>query len=196
MGGLGAKSHGDQVGVVGQLWTWIPALVALGCAAVLYGRAGVRDLGRRLCCGGSAGGGIRCPAGATGVRDDRCRDSGVARRTWDAARPPAFTLSIPALGLTLLILALTDGSAKSWAGVVPPATALSPSSCQPILGSTGGCGTCLLTGPVEGQPLWLLWRPVASPVFTYVFLGTQGASDPIIHLDQPVSVSPSTRTVT
>jgi hypothetical protein len=42
------RAMGTQVGVIGQLWTWIPAMTALGCAAVLYGRAGVRDLGRRL----------------------------------------------------------------------------------------------------------------------------------------------------
>ncbi|HEX7209444.1 MAG TPA: hypothetical protein VF241_00860, partial [Propionibacteriaceae bacterium] len=42
------RAMGAQVGVIGQLWTWIPAMTALGCAALLYGRAGVRDLGRRL----------------------------------------------------------------------------------------------------------------------------------------------------
>jgi CAAX protease family protein len=42
------RAMGTQVGVIGQLWTWIPAMTALGCAAVLYGRAGVGDLGRRL----------------------------------------------------------------------------------------------------------------------------------------------------
>lgn len=42
------RAMGTHVGVIGPLWTWIPAAAALGCAAVLYGRAGVRDLGRRL----------------------------------------------------------------------------------------------------------------------------------------------------
>ncbi|HEY6812552.1 MAG TPA: hypothetical protein VI074_07675, partial [Propionibacteriaceae bacterium] len=36
------RAMGMQVGVVGQLWTWIPAVVALACAALLHGRAGVR----------------------------------------------------------------------------------------------------------------------------------------------------------
>ena len=41
---------------------------------------------------------------------------------WDAARPPALTLSIPALGLTLLILALTDGLGEElgWRGYLLP----------------------------------------------------------------------------
>jgi hypothetical protein len=42
------RAMGTQVGVLGQLWTWMPAVAALVCAAVLYGRLGVRDLGRRL----------------------------------------------------------------------------------------------------------------------------------------------------
>jgi hypothetical protein len=42
------RAMGMPVGVVGQLWTWIPAIAALVCAALMDGRAGVRDLGRRL----------------------------------------------------------------------------------------------------------------------------------------------------
>jgi len=42
------RAMGFPVGVAGRLWTWIPAITALVCAALLYGRAGLRDLGRRL----------------------------------------------------------------------------------------------------------------------------------------------------
>jgi uncharacterized membrane protein YgcG len=53
------RAMGFPVGVVGRLWTWIPAITALVCAALLYGRPGVGDLGRDLCGGGFGGGGIR-----------------------------------------------------------------------------------------------------------------------------------------
>jgi hypothetical protein len=39
------RARGAQVGVVGQLWTWIPAVAALACAAVLYQ---IVDLHRRV----------------------------------------------------------------------------------------------------------------------------------------------------
>jgi hypothetical protein len=41
---------------------------------------------------------------------------------WNAARPPAITLSIPALALTFLILALTDGLGEQlgWRGYLLP----------------------------------------------------------------------------
>ena len=53
------RAMGAQVGVIGQLWTWIPALTALGCAAVLYGRAAYAISVADWCYGGSGGGGIR-----------------------------------------------------------------------------------------------------------------------------------------
>ena len=67
------RAMGIQVGVLGQLWTWMPAVAALICAAVLYGRAGVGDLGRRLLLWR-----VRwwCRvAGAAGVRNGSCRNS-------------------------------------------------------------------------------------------------------------------------
>jgi membrane protease YdiL (CAAX protease family) len=41
---------------------------------------------------------------------------------WDAARPPAMTLSIPVLALTFLILVLTDGFGEEmgWRGYLLP----------------------------------------------------------------------------
>ena len=36
------RAMGTHIGVIGQLWTWIPAAAARGCAGVLCGRAGGR----------------------------------------------------------------------------------------------------------------------------------------------------------
>ena len=42
------RALGVQVGVVGQAWTWMPAIAAFAAAALTGGRAAVSDLGRRL----------------------------------------------------------------------------------------------------------------------------------------------------
>jgi CAAX protease family protein len=42
------RAAGVPVGVVGQVWTWAPAIVALLAAALTGGRTAVRDLGARL----------------------------------------------------------------------------------------------------------------------------------------------------
>ena len=127
------RAMGTPVGVVGQLWTWIPALVALGCAAVLYGRAGVRDLGRRLLLWRVSW--WWYPVVLLGPLVFAMTVAGIAvllGEPWDAARPPALTLSIPALALTLLILALTDGLGEElgWRGYLLPRL-LTPPPCCP-----------------------------------------------------------------
>jgi hypothetical protein len=42
------RAAGVQLGVLGQAWTWTPAIAALFAAALTSGRAAVRDLGARL----------------------------------------------------------------------------------------------------------------------------------------------------
>jgi membrane protease YdiL (CAAX protease family) len=104
---------------------------------------------------------------------------------WDAARPPALTLSIPALGLTLLLLALTDGLGEElgWRGYLLPRLLIRHRAFVaslivglywwlwhlPSLWTAGGA--------MEGQPPWLLLADLLakSLLFTYVFLGTQGS---------------------
>ena len=180
------RAMGAQVGVIGQLWTWIPAMTALGCAAVLYGRAGVRDLGRRLVLWR-----VRWwwyPVVLLGPLVFALMVAGIAvllGEPWDAARPPALTLSIPALGLTLLILALTDGLGEElgWRGYLLPRLLIRHRAFVaslilglywwlwhlPSLWTAGGA--------MEGQPPWLLLADLLakSLLFTYVFLGTQGS---------------------
>jgi membrane protease YdiL (CAAX protease family) len=104
---------------------------------------------------------------------------------WDAARPPALTLSIPALGWTFLILALTDGLGEElgWRGYLLPRLLIRHRAfvASLILGlywwlwhlpSVWTAG-----GAMEGQPPWLLLADLLakSLLFTYVFLGTQGS---------------------
>lgn len=117
------RAMGTQVGVVGQLWTWIPALVALGCAAVLYGRAGVRDLGCRLLLWR-----VRWwwyPIVLVGPLLFAVTASWIAvllGESWSAVLPSVLTLSIPVLALTFLALVITDalGEELAWRGYLLP----------------------------------------------------------------------------
>jgi hypothetical protein len=42
------RAASSQLGVVGQAWTWAPAIAVLLAAALTGGRAALRDLGTRL----------------------------------------------------------------------------------------------------------------------------------------------------
>ena len=180
------RAMGAPVGVVAQLWTWIPAIAALACAAVLYGRAGVRDLGRRLVLWRVSW--WWYPVVLLGPLMFAIMVAGIAvalGEPWDVARPSALTMSIPALALTLLVLALTDGLGEElgWRGYLLPR----------LLNRYRAVAASLILGlywwlwhlplvwtkgsPLEGQPLWLLLADLLakSLIFTYVFLGTQGS---------------------
>jgi uncharacterized protein len=180
------RAMGLQVGVVGRFWTWAPAWAAVACAALLYGTAGVRDLGRRLVLWrvrwwwylvvllGPLVFSLLVAAIAM-----------VLGVPWDAARPSTLTLSIPALALTLLALALTDGLGEElgWRGYLLPRLLIR------YRGFTAGLIVGLYWwfwhlpsvwtpgGPMEGQPVWLLLADLLakSLLFTYVLLGTQGS---------------------
>jgi uncharacterized protein len=180
------RAMGFPVGVVGRLWTWIPAIAALVCAALLYGRAGVRDLGRRL---------VRWrvrwwwyPVVLVGPLVFSLIAAGIAMllgQPWPAVRPVALTLSVPTFALTFLTLMITDGLGEElgWRGYLLPRL-LSRYRAIPaslIL----GLGWWLWHLPlvwtagaaIEDQPLWLLLADLLakSLIFTYVFLGTQGS---------------------
>ena len=42
------RASGAPLGVVGQAWTWVPAIAALLAAALTGGRGALRELGSRL----------------------------------------------------------------------------------------------------------------------------------------------------
>lgn len=180
------RAFGTPVGMIGQLWTWIPAVAAVSCAAVLYGWAGVRDLGRRLVLWR-----VRWwwyPLVLLGPLVFTMMVAGIAvlvGEPWAAARPPAMTLSIPALVLTLLVLVLTDGLGEElgWRGYLLPRLLIRHRAVAaslilglywwlwhlPLVWTAGAA--------IEGEPLWLLLADLMakSLLFTYVFLGTQGS---------------------
>lgn len=180
------RAIGTQVGVVGLLWTWTPAVAALACAAVLYGRAGVRDLGRRLLLWRVSW--WWYPVVLLGPLVFALMIAGIAvllGQPWHAARPRALTLSIPALALTLLVLVLTDGLGEElgWRGYLLPRLLLRyrAVAASLILGLYWWLWHLPLVwtkdSVLEGQPLWLLLADLLakSLIFTYVFLGTQGS---------------------
>jgi uncharacterized protein len=52
------RASGAPLGVVGQAWTWVPAIAALLAAALTGGRGALREsLGRAWCAGGWVGSG-------------------------------------------------------------------------------------------------------------------------------------------
>ena len=180
------RAVGVPVGLVGQLWTWVPAEAALICAALLYGRAGVADLGRRLILWR-----VRWwwyLAILVGPLVFSLIAAGIAMllgEPWTAVRPTALTLSIPTVLLTFVLLVLTDGLGEElgWRGFLLPRLL---SRYRAVLASLIlGFGWWLWHLPliwttgasIEGQPLWLLLADLMakSLIFTYVFLGTQGS---------------------
>ena len=150
MGGLGATRHGGAGRGDRSVVDLDSCDDSLGCAAVLYGRAGVRDLGRRLVLWR-----VRWwwyPVVLLGPLVFALMVAGIAvmlGEPWDAARR-LIDLSIPALGLTLLILALTDGLGEElgWRGYLLPRLLIRHRAfvASLILGLTGGCGTSRRSG--------------------------------------------------
>jgi membrane protease YdiL (CAAX protease family) len=106
-------------------------------------------------------------------------------KSWDAIRPAALPWSLPALGLTFVVLALTDGLGEepAWRGYLLPRLLVhrGPVLASLIVGLIWWLWHLPLVwtegGAMEGQPLWLLLADllVKSLIFTYVFLGTGGS---------------------
>src|SRR5919106_2229580 len=118
------RAVGVPLGVLGQMWTWIPAIAALLAAALTGGRDAVRDLGSRL---------VRWRVGwqwylvvILGPAAFSLAVAGVYTLlggSWAEAAPPAL-LEGPLLFLPLflLILTLTDGLGEelAWRGFALP----------------------------------------------------------------------------
>ena len=117
------RAAGVEVGVVGHLWTWAPAVAAVLCAAVTAGREGVADLGRRL---------VRWRVGwrwypivLLGPAVFALVVAGVQMllgARWADVAPTALTLSLPTLLLALVLLTVTDGLGEevAWRGYALP----------------------------------------------------------------------------
>ncbi len=180
------RALGVQVGVVGQLWTWMPAVAAFAAAALTGGRAAVSDLGRRLVrwrvawqwylvvLAGPAA--FSLAVGAVYV---------LLGGSWSGALPAAFTTPLPSLTLFLVILTVTDGLGEEpgWRGFALPR----------LLGRTNALVASLFLGvlwagwhlpliwtegsSLSGSPVWLLFLnlPATAVLFTWVFLRTRGS---------------------
>jgi CAAX protease family protein len=182
------RAAGVPVGVVGQVWTWAPAIAALLAAALTGGRAAVRELGARL---------VRWRVGwqwylvvILGPAAFSLAVAGIyvlfLGGSWAAAAPPSLREgALLLLPLYLLILALTDGLGEelAWRGFALPRllsrhNALAASL---ILGVLWGLWHLLLVW-TEGatlyqQPVWLFLVDIMakSVLFTWVFLHTRGS---------------------
>jgi membrane protease YdiL (CAAX protease family) len=182
------RAAGVPVGVVGQLWTWVPAIAALLAAALTGGRGALRDLGARL---------VRWRVAwqwyLVVVLGPAVFSVAVAAvyallgRSWAAAAPPALRSegSLLLLPLFLLVLFVTDGLGEelAWRGFALPRllTTYNALVASLILGVLWAAWHLPLVwtevAPLYQQPLWLLLLDMTakSVLFTWVFLHTRGS---------------------
>jgi membrane protease YdiL (CAAX protease family) len=181
------RASGTPLGVVGQAWTWIPAIAALLAAALTGGRGALRELGSRL---------VRWRVGwqwylvvILGPAAFSLAVAGIYTLfggSWADAAPPAVLVGpLVVLPLFLVILTLTDGLGEelAWRGFALPRlltryTALVASVVLgviwalwhlPLLWTEGG--------PMYQLPVWLLFLDLTAKavLFTWVFLHTRGS---------------------
>jgi membrane protease YdiL (CAAX protease family) len=181
------RAAGIPVGIVGQLWTWAPAVAALIAAALADGRPAVRELGARL---------VRWRVGwrwyLAVILGPAAFSLVVAALyvllggSW-AAAPPALRgeASLVSLPLLLVILTLTDGLGEepAWRGFALPRlltqyNALFASLILGVLWAAWHLPLVWTEGaPLYRQPIWLLLVDMTakSVLFTWVFLHTRGS---------------------
>jgi membrane protease YdiL (CAAX protease family) len=182
------RAAGFPVGVVGQLWTWAPAVAALLAATITGGRGALRDLGARL---------VRWRVGwewyLVVVLGPAAFSLAVAvvyvllGGSWAAAAPPALSgeASLVVLPLFLVVLFVTDGVGEelAWRGFALPRLlarygALVASLILGVLWAAWHLPLVWTEGtPLYGQPVWvlLLDTTAKSVLFTWVFLHTRGS---------------------
>jgi uncharacterized protein len=182
------RAAGVPVGVVGDAWTWTPAIAALLAAALTGGRAAVRSLGARL---------VRWRVGwqwylvvILGPVAFSLAVAGIyvllLGGSWAAAAPLALREGpLLLLPLFLLILTLTDGLGEelAWRGFALPRllTRYNALVASLVLGVLWGLWHLPLVW-TEGatlyqQPVWLFLVDITakSVLFTWVFLHTRGS---------------------
>jgi membrane protease YdiL (CAAX protease family) len=183
------RAAGVPVGVVGDAWTWIPAIAALLAAALTGGRDAVRDLGARL---------VRWRVGwqwylvvILGPAAFSLAVAGVyvlLGGSWSATATMLAALRegpLVLLPLFLLILTLTDGLGEEvgWRGFALPQlltrhNALVASLILGVLWALWHLPLVWTEGaPMYQLPVWLflLDIPAKSVLFTWVFLHTRGS---------------------
>jgi uncharacterized protein len=173
--------------VVGQVWSWGPAIAALLAASLTGGRAAVRELGARL---------VRWRVGwqwylvvLVGPAAFSFVVAGLYTLllggSWSAAAPQAFDRRVLALVPFFVVLALTDGVGEEvgWRGYALPR----------LLARHSALGASLLLGvlwalwhlplfwtegyPLYQSPIWLLFvdLPAQAIIYTWIFQHTRGS---------------------
>ncbi len=182
------RAAGIPVGVVGQAWTWAPAIAALLAAALTGGREAVRELGARV---------VRWRVGwqwylvvILGPAAFSFAVAGVyvlLGGSWAAAALPALREgSLMILPLFLVILILTDGLGEelAWRGFALPRLLTQHNAlvASLILGVLWGLWHLPLVwtegAPMYQLPVWLFLLDITakSVLFTWVFLHTRGSA--------------------
>ena len=181
------RAAGVPVGVVGQLWTWMPAVAAVVAAALTGGRTALRDLGSRL---------VRWRvgwwwwllviAGPAAFSMLVAGVYGLVGGSAAAAVPSVLTGSLVQIPLLLVILAMTDGLGEepAWRGFVLPrmlayGNALVASLVLGVVWALWHLPLQWTAGYAQFQlPSWLLVLDVSakSVIFTWVFLRTRGSA--------------------
>ena len=179
------RAVGVPVGVVGQLWTWMPALAAVLAAALTGGRAAVRRLLAAV---------VRWRVGwrwyALVILAPAAFAAVVAAAyallggSWTTAFPAAAT-GLGSLALFLVVLTFTDGLGEepAWRGFALPRllerySAVIASVVVGVLWGLWHLPLVFTEGlGLFGQPVWLLLADIVakSILFTWVFLRTQGS---------------------
>jgi uncharacterized protein len=181
------RAAGASLGVVGQVWTWAPAIAALLAAALTGGRDAVRELGARL---------VRWRVSwqwylvvILGPAVFSLVVAGLyvlLGGSWSAAAPAAIREGpLMMLPLFLVILTLTDGLGEelAWRGFALPRllTRHNALVASLILGVLWGLWHLPLVwtegAPLYQQPVWLFLLDITakSVLFTWVFLHTRGS---------------------
>jgi membrane protease YdiL (CAAX protease family) len=181
------RAAGAPLDIVGQAWTWAPAIAALLAAALTGGRDALRELGARL---------VRWRVGwqwyLVVILGPAVFSLVVARvyvmygGSWADAAPPAIREGpLLLLPLFLAILTLTDGLGEelAWRGFALPRllTRFNALVASLVLGVIWALWHLPLVW-MEGsamyqQPVWLLLLDITakSVLFTWVFLHTRGS---------------------
>ena len=181
------RAAGASLGVVGQVWTWAPAIAALLAAALTGGRDAVRELGARL---------VRWRVSwqwylvvILGPAVFSLVVAGLyvlLGGSWSAAVPPSLREGpLVMLPLFLVILTLTDGLGEelAWRGFALPRLLAGHNAlvASLILGVLWGLWHLPLVwtegAPLYQQPVWLFLLDITakSVLFTWVFLHTRGS---------------------
>jgi uncharacterized protein len=181
------RASGAPLGVLGQAWTWIPAIAALLAAALTGGRGALRELGSRL---------VRWRVGwqwyVVVILGPAVFSLAVAGiyvlfgGSWAEAAPPAILAGpLLLLPLFLAILTLTDGLGEelAWRGFALPRllTRYNALVASVVLGVIWALWHLPLLwtegGPMYQLPVWLLLLDLTAKaiLFTWVFLHTRGS---------------------